>query len=121
MRSTSMPTCAPPPPRSASPRSSVSLSSAHSRASGNPQHKGCAFGAGSPAFAGTSGQSPRISLRSCGLRFRAAGLPLRGGEAVEALLLLVAERAVEALERRLHQLDGAQHRIQPLLHGGETA
>src|SRR5262249_19814148 len=41
----------------------------------------------------------------------------RRRDGVEARLLLVAERLVEALQRRPHGLHGRKHDLQPALHG----
>src|SRR6266404_9543659 len=46
---------------------------------------------------------------------------LSGAESIEPLLLLVAQRCVELLERGLYGLHGAQHRIEPLLHRLQAA
>src|SRR5262249_8411539 len=46
-------------------------------------------------------------------------LSLARRQAIEPLLLLVAQRAIELLQRRLDRLHCAQHRIEPLLHGLE--
>ena len=48
-------------------------------------------------------------------------LALSGAQPIETLFLLVAERAVKLLERGLHGLYRAQHRIEPLLHRLQTA
>ena len=44
-----------------------------------------------------------------------------GPELVEALLLLVAQRIVERLERRLDGVDRLQRGIEPAGHGGQPA
>src|SRR5262249_945450 len=50
-----------------------------------------------------------------------AASALTGAEPIEALLLLVAQRSVELLERGLDGLHRAQHRIEPLLHRLQAA
>src|SRR5262245_32738738 len=52
---------------------------------------------------------------------RRAASALSEAEPVETLLLLVAERAIKLLERGLHGLHRAQHRVEPLLHRLQTA
>src|SRR5262249_58273735 len=61
--------------------------------------------------------------RSVIAELREIALVLRGGAAVicrrdgvETSLLLVAERLVEALERRAYGLHGRKHNLQPALH-----
>jgi hypothetical protein len=66
-----------------------------------------------PAFAGMNG-----GLCAVGDFVASA---LSGAESIEPLLLLVAQRCVELLERGLHGLHGAQHRIEPLLHRLQAA
>ena len=61
----------------------------------------------------------RVKPGNDGLASRASAL--RGAQPVETLLLLVAERCVKLLERRLNRLHRAQHRIEPLLYRLQTA
>src|SRR5262249_52803818 len=98
-----MPTCARPLPRSASRRSKTPLRS-------SPRKRGPSLRIWLPAFAGMNGVLP-LSRASA----------LRGAEPIETLLLLVAQRSVELLERRLDGLIRAQHRIKPLLHRLQAA
>src|SRR5882724_12356518 len=42
------------------------------------------------------------------------------GEPIEARLLLVAERTVEAIECRLHGIERVQRGLEPLLHRGDA-
>ncbi len=46
---------------------------------------------------------------------------LGGAEPIETFLLLVAQRSVKLLERGLHGLHRAQHRVEPLLHRLQAA
>src|SRR5260370_25177929 len=47
--------------------------------------------------------------------------PLSGAEPIETFLLLVAERCVKLLERRLHGLHRPQHGVEALLHRLQAA
>src|SRR5262245_28099664 len=51
-------------------------------------------------------------------QWRRSNLPR---EPVEARLLLAAERAVEAIERRLHDIERLQRCLEPLLHRSDAA
>jgi len=59
----------------------------------------------------TANAGPSFVLSHC-----ATGSALRGAQAIESLLLLVAQGAIESRERGLHQIDRTEHRGEPLLH-----
>ena len=59
--------------------------------------------------------------RACADEKNATGALRLLAERIEARLLLVRERSVEFLQRRLHGLAGLHHRLQPLLHRFQPA
>src|SRR5262245_53372274 len=66
-------------------------------------------------------QQGRPCGRPCHSCSLAAPLSALAREPVEARLLLVAERTVEAVKRRLHDIERLQGGLEPLLHGGDAA
>ncbi len=63
-----------------------------------------------------TGSSPLVASDDGSRRTRDALSAPGGGEPVEALFLLVAERAVEFRQRRLDGIHRLQHGLEPLLH-----